>query len=162
METTPATNGSTETPKKKRIQIWRALIPLAIGAFIALIPAPAGLSHHAWYYFAIFAGVVAALVLEPLPSPAIGVVGVTLVAVLARWVLASPEELAKAGFNLPSNALEWGLSGFSSSTVWLVFSAFMFALGYEKTGLGKRIALVLVKALGKKTLTLGYATVLTD
>ena len=53
-----------------------------------------GLAHHAWYYFAIFAGVVAALVLEPLPSPAIGVLGVTLVTVLARWVLVSPEDLA--------------------------------------------------------------------
>ena len=33
----------------------------------------------------------------------------------------------------------------------------MFALGYEKTGLGQRIALMLVKAMGRKTLTLGYA-----
>jgi len=53
-------------------------------------------------------------------------------------------------------------NGFSSDTVWLVFSAFMFALGYERTGLGRRIALVMVKALGKNTLTLGYATTLTD
>jgi L-tartrate/succinate antiporter len=46
--------------------------------------------------------------------------------------------------------------------VWLVFGAFMFALGYEKTGLGHRIALVMVKALGGNTLSLGYATTLTD
>ena len=38
----------------------------------------------------------------------------------------------------------------------------MFALGYEKTGLGRRIALVLVKAMGRKTLTLGYAVVIAD
>ena len=35
----------------------------------------------------------------------------------------------------------------------------MFALGYDKTGLGRRIALTLVKAMGRKTLTLGYAGV---
>jgi L-tartrate/succinate antiporter len=70
--------------------------------------------------------------------------------------------LAKPGLSLPSTALEWALSGFSSPTVWLVFSAFMFALGYEKTGLGQRIALTLVKSMGKKTLLLGYATVLSD
>ncbi len=38
-----------------------------------------------------------------------------------------------------------GLAGFSSTTVWLVFGAFIFALGYEVTGLGRRIALFLVK-----------------
>ena len=38
----------------------------------------------------------------------------------------------------------------------------MFALGYEKTGLGRRIALMLVKAMGRKTLTLGYAVAIAD
>src|SRR4029434_9773572 len=45
---------------------------------------------------------------------------------------------------------------------WLIFGAFMFALGYEKTGLGQRIALILVKAMGLKPLTLGYAIMLAD
>ena len=58
--------------------------------------------------------------------------------------------------------MTWALSGFSSTTVWLVGGAFMFALGYEKTGLGRRIALLLVRALGKRTLTLGYATTFAD
>jgi L-tartrate/succinate antiporter len=43
-----------------------------------------------------------------------------------------------------------------------VGGAFMFALGYAKTGLGRRIALLLVRALGKNTLMLGYATTITD
>ena len=38
----------------------------------------------------------------------------------------------------------------------------MFALGYEKTGLGRRIALMLVKSMGRKTLTLGYAVAIAD
>jgi len=58
--------------------------------------------------------------------------------------------------------LSWALSGFSNSTVWLIFGVFMFALGYEKTGLGRRIALVLVKQMGGKTLTLGYAVATAD
>jgi L-tartrate/succinate antiporter len=49
------------------------------------------------------------------------------------------------------------LAGFSNSTVWLIFAAFMFAVGYEKTGLGNLIALVLVELLGRRTLGLGYA-----
>jgi len=38
----------------------------------------------------------------------------------------------------------------------------MVALGYQKTGLGRRIALSLVKALGGRTLGLGYAVALSD
>ena len=38
----------------------------------------------------------------------------------------------------------------------------MFALGYEKTGLGKRLGLTLIRRMGKKTLGLGYAVALAD
>ena len=38
----------------------------------------------------------------------------------------------------------------------------MFALGYEKTGIIRRIALIMVRAMGRNTLSLGYATTLTD
>ena len=38
----------------------------------------------------------------------------------------------------------------------------MFAMGYEKTGLGRRLGLGLVEKLGKRTLGLGYAIALSD
>ena len=141
---------------------WKALAPLAVALVIALSPAPAGLPQHAWYYFAIFAGVIVGLVLEPLPGGAIGLIGVTVATLLAKYVLYSPAELAKPGFNPANAALAWALSGFSNSIVWLIFGAFMFALGYEKTGLGTRIALLLVRAMGRRTLTLGYAIAAAD
>jgi L-tartrate/succinate antiporter len=141
---------------------WRALAPVAVALVIALLPAPTGLPQHAWYFFAIFAGVIAGLMLEPLPGGAIGLLGVTLVAVLSPYVLFAPAELAKPGFKAANASLGWALSGFSNGTVWLIFGAFMFALGYEKTGLGRRIALHLVKAMGKRTLTLGYAITIAD
>src|SRR5208283_2476089 len=62
----------------------------------------------------------------------------------------------------PANNVLWALSGFANSTVWLVVGAFMFALGYDKTGLGRRIALLLVNKMGKRTLTLGYAIAFSD
>ena len=124
--------------------LWRSLL--------RSFPAPAGLAQHAWYFFAIFAGVIVGLMFEPLPGGAIGLIGVTVVTLLAPWVLYGPADLAKPGFNPTNAALTWTLSGFSNSTVWLIFGAFMFALGYEKTGLGRRIALLLVKAMGRKTL----------
>jgi len=153
-------------PKKaetKGIQAsWKFVTPVVVIIVIALIPAPAGLPQHAWYYFALFAGVIVGLMLEPLPGGAIGLAGVTLATLLAPWVLYGPAELAKPGFNPSTAAINWALSGFSNATVWLIFGAFMFALGYEKTGLGRRIALVLVKRMGRKTLTLGYAVAAAD
>ena len=136
--------------------------PLVVAIVVALIPAPAGLPQYAWYYFAIFVGVIVGLMFEPLPGGAIGLIGVTLVTVLSEYVFFSPEQLAKTGFNPARASLSWALSGFSNTTVWLIFGAFMFALGYDKTGLGRRIALMLVKAMGRKTLTLGYAVMIAD
>src|SRR5512134_976422 len=141
---------------------WRALIPVAVAVLIALTPPPEGLAQHAWYYFAIFAGVIVGLMLEPLPGGAIGLIGVTAVTVLAPYVLFAPADLAKPGFKAANASLTWALSGFANSTVWLIFGAFMFALGYEKTGLGRRISLWLVKSMGRKTLTLGYAVAVAD
>jgi L-tartrate/succinate antiporter len=144
------------------MKIWKLLLPVAVGLIIALLPAPAGLAPHAWRFFALFAGVIVALVLEPLPGGAVGLIGLTVAVILSRWVLFPPDQLAKPGFNAPSAALAWALSGFSNPTVWLIFGAFMFALAYEKTGLGRRIALGLVKAMGRSTLNLGYAVLGAD
>ena len=139
------------------MKTWKALVPLLIGIGLALLPAPAGLAPHGWHYFALFAAVIAALILEPLPGGAIGLLGLTAAVLLARYLLYSPAQLATPGF-LPANeALAWALSGFANPTVWLIFGAFMFARAYEKTGLGRRMALVLVKLMGRRTLTLGYA-----
>ena len=128
----------------------RALLPLALGAGIALIPAPAGLSANAWHFFALFVAVVAALITEPIPSPVVGLLGVTLAALLR---LVAPD---------PAGSIRWALTGFSDSTVWLMFVVLMFALGYQKTGLGHRIALTLVERLGGRTLGLGYAVAFAD
>src|SRR5574342_926289 len=141
---------------------WKHFAPVAVAIIVALIPAPEGLPQYAWYYFAIFVGVIVGLMFEPLPGGAIGLIGVALVTVLSEYVFFSPEQLAKAGFNPARASLSWALSGFSNTTVWLIFGAFMFALGYERTGLGRRIALLLVKLLGKRTLGLGYAVAATD
>jgi di/tricarboxylate transporter len=56
---------------------WRPVVPIAVGLAIVILPPPLGLSHGAWHYFALFAAVILGLVLEPLPSAAVGVLGVT-------------------------------------------------------------------------------------
>ena len=138
----------TQPAVSKQLGKWVG--PLALGIILLLVPAPAGLTATAWHYFALFAAVIAALITEPLPGAAVGFIGVTIAAAL--------QLVGKT----PGEATKWALSGFSNDAVWLIFAANMFALGYEATGLGRRIALLLVKALGRRTLGLGYATALSD
>ncbi|HET9385934.1 MAG TPA: DASS family sodium-coupled anion symporter, partial [Gemmatimonadales bacterium] len=128
----------------------RIVVPLAIGAAIAITPVPEGLPRDAWLYFALFTTVIAALITEPIPPAIIGMGGVIAAAVLG---------LVRDG---PAPSAQWALSGFANSTVWLIFAGYMFTLGYTQTGLGRRIALHLVRLLGKRTLGLGYAVALAD
>lgn len=160
--TTAAKTMAGVPPVKAGYPWWKAIAPVAIAIILALIPPPDGLPQHAWWYFAIFAGVIVGLMFEPLPGAAVGLIGVAAVMILAPYVYFSPEQLAKSGFSPAAEAIKWGLSGFSNTTVWLIFAAFMFALGYERSGLGKRIALLMVKLMGKRTLTLGYAVTVAD
>jgi L-tartrate/succinate antiporter len=114
------------------------------------MPVPAGLSLDAWRYFALFTTVIVALITEPIPPAIIGMAGVIVAAVLG---------LVR---ETPAQSAQWALSGFGNATVWLIFAGYMFTLGYTKTGLGKRIALHLVRLLGHRTLGLGYAVALAD
>lgn len=133
-------------------KLVKGLIPIAVGLVIWLLPAPAGLSPDAWAYLALFVAVVIGLILEPVPTAFVGLIGVTVAVVLKIGPPIPKEGVVKAGA-----AINWGLSGFSNSTIWLIFAAFMMAAGYEKSGLGRRISLLLVKLLGKTSLGLGYA-----
>jgi anion transporter len=129
---------------------WRAAAPLVVGLLLFLCPRPAGLGPNAWSYVALFAAVIVGLILEPIPAAAIGLIGVTLAGV-GRVVETSP-----------AASITWALSGFQDRTVWLIFGAFVFSIGYGKTGLGRRVALWLVRGLGGRTLGLGYAIALAD
>ena len=143
-----------------RRMVWRVAVPLLAGAAIAMAPVPQGLPPHAWRYFAAFVAVILSLITEPLPAPALGLIAVTVMAVFGLPF--SQGQLADPAFRLPAESLKWALAGFANGTVWLIFSAFVVAMGYERTRLGRRIALFLVKHLGRKTLGLGYAITLAD
>ena len=130
--------------------VVKMIIPVVVAIIVALLPIPAGLDPNAWYFFAVFLAVIVGLILEPIPAALIGLTGV---AFSATFGLVG--ETAKA-------SRTWMLSGFSNGVIWLIFAAFMFALGYKKSGLGKRIALLLVKLLGKTSLGLGYAVAFAD
>jgi divalent anion:Na+ symporter, DASS family len=87
---------------------------------------------------------VVGIIAKPLPMGAMAVVGIA--ATLATGTLTITE----------------ALSGFANATVWLVVTAFFLAAGFIKTGLGARIAYLLVTAFGRSTIGLGYSLIAAD
>ncbi|MDR1554829.1 MAG: anion permease [Campylobacteraceae bacterium] len=126
---------------------------------VAVVDNVPQLTHGIWIYLSIFLGVIVGLIIEPVPAALVGVIGVA----VAVFFKVGPAKSGDPTATISSGAaINWGLSGFANSTVWLIFAAFAIGLGYQYSGLGKRIALGLVKKLGKSTLGLGYAIALTD
>jgi len=145
--------------KKRLIMLF---LPVLVAVILLLTPVPAGLEPYAWHFFAVFVGVIVGLIFEPLPGAVIGLTGVVVIALFSQWLLFSPAEIANPTFKIATESFKWAVSGFGNSTVWLIFGAFMFAAGYDKTPFGRRLALILVKYLGRRSLTLGYAITFAD
>ena len=83
--------GAVSAPRDHALPkgLWKAVLPIAVTVGLLLLPAPSGLAEYAWRYFAIFAGVVVGLVLEPLPGGAVGLIGVAAVTTFAPYTLFS-------------------------------------------------------------------------
>lgn len=122
----------------------RGLICVAIGLAIWFAPIPTGVKVEAWHLLAVFVATIAAFILQPLP------IGASAIVALAVTVM--------AGVLKPADAL----MGFSNDVIWLIVAAFMFAKGFIKTGLGRRVAYLLMRRFGDSTLKLAYTLAITD
>lgn len=125
-------------------KLMRSVLVLLVGAAIWYFPVPTGLKPEAWHLLAIFVATILGFILQPLPIGALAFMSVTFTALV--------------GVLKPAEAL----SGYSNGTIWLIVSAFLFAKGFIKTGLGSRIAFYLIKKMGDSTLKLGYTIALSD
>ncbi|MGU0042849.1 anion permease [Escherichia coli] len=147
---------------KPSTEWWRYLAPLAVIAIIALLPVPAGLENHTWLYFAVFTGVIVGLILEPVPGAVVAMVGISIIAISIPRLCSARNSSPSQALNSLQNPSRGRFPVFLNSVIWLIFAAFMFGTGYEKTGLGRRIALILVKKMGHRTLFLGYAVMFSE
>ncbi|KAI8884340.1 Sodium/sulfate symporter [Backusella circina FSU 941] len=64
--------------------------------------------------------------------------------------------------NANKDSFHKALEGFSSSVVWLIFSAFHLGKAVQVTQLGKRISLIMIQYFGKRTIGLAYAVVISE
>jgi DASS family divalent anion:Na+ symporter len=125
-------------------KLMRTFPVVAVGLAIWLLPAPAGLTPATKHLLAVFVGTITGLILQPLPQGAVVLIGLSLAAITGAL---SPGDV---------------LAGYSDSTVWLIVTAFLYARGFILTGLGRRIAYLLIRLIGGSTLGLGYALMAAD
>lgn len=117
---------------------------ILLGAVIWFLPHPDAITPIAWHLFAVFAATIAGFILQPLPIGAVAFIGVSVAALLGVV------------------SVKVAISGYGNSTIWLIVCAFLLARAFIKSGLGSRIAYLIIKAIGKSSLTLGYAITLSD
>lgn len=127
-----------------RSRLLRWGIVLFVAAGILLIPVPDGITPQSWRLLAIFAATITGSIVRPIPGAAIVLLGV---AALPLFRVMTINE---------------ALNGYADPVVWLVLAAFFISRGMIKTGLGRRIAFLFIKAIGKHSLGLGYALASTE
>ena len=119
-------------------------IVLGVALIVLVFPPPSGITANSWRLLAIFLATITGSIVRPLPGGAVVLLGVATIAITG--VL--PVDVA--------------LGGYADPIVWLVLAAFFMSRGMLKTGLGRRIAFVFIRAIGHHSLGLGYALVSTD
>lgn len=129
---------------RARHRLIRWSIVLLVVVIVLLAPTPTGITPQSWRLLAIFLGTITGCILRPIPGGAVVLMGVSAVGITGA---------------LP---IRDALGGYADPIVWLVLAAFFIARAMVKTGLGHRIALIFIRAIGHRTLGLGYALVSTE
>ena len=127
-----------------RSRLLRWGIVLFVAAGILLIPVPEGITPQSWRLLAIFAATITGSIVRPIPGAAVVLLGVTALPVFGVLTI------------------NQALAGYADPVVWLVLAAFFISRGMIKTGLGRRIAFLFIKAIGKHSLGLSYALASTE
>lgn len=131
-------------PPSPPLLIWRWAAVFATALVILWFGPPEGITIQSWRLFAIFAATIIGSIVQPMSAGAVVFLGVVAIAV--------------TGTMTPVDSLR----GYADPIVWLVLCAFFIARGVLKTGLGRRIAFLFIRALGKRSLGLSYSLVWTD
>ena len=119
-----------------------------------------------WGVLALIAGIVANLTPpEGLTTKAMEILAIYLAAILGIIIQPAGESevlIVVAGLGSILAGPATVLNGFATTTVWLVFIAFLIGMAFVQTGIGKRIAYILIRMFGKTTLGLGYVMAIVD
>ncbi len=122
----------------------KLLFVMIFASLLWFIEPPKGLNLQAWHLFDIFISTIFAIIIEA-----------TSIFTASIFALSSSMLL---GVLTPKEAY----SGFSQSFILLIVVAFLIARSVIKSGLGKRVAYLIIKRFGKSSLGLAYSVIAAD
>ncbi len=129
---------------KKETIHYKQIFAFVFGLILWFLPTPEGLSIEAWHLFSIFISIIVAVIIEATSIFTASIIGL-------GFVILTHTLTAKQAY-----------SGFSQGFILLIIVAFLIARGVIKSGLGKRLAFLIIKRFGKSSLGLGYSIVAAD
>ncbi len=144
-----------KTLKQHHLQI----VTIIFGMILWFIPVPSGLETYigslpasdlkftpqtSWHLFAIFITAIFAVILNSMPIFTASILAVS--AVILTGTLTASQ----------------AFSGFAEDWILLIIVAFLIARGVIKSGLGKRIAFIIIRKFGKTSLGLSYSIIAAD
>lgn len=128
-----------------RNNIWyRRMLIVLFTVLLWNSPIPWEIEPKAWQLFVFFIAAILSVLIEAFSIFVAALLAMTLA------VLFQVLETDKA------------FSGFSEGFMLLILSSFLISNGVVNSGLGKRLALILIKKFGHSTLRLGYCIIATD
>ena len=131
------------------------LLPLIIIGIIAVtfwqFEPPTGLKITAYHTAVIFISTIAAIITNRLPTGATALIGMTF------FIILDPTQTGSSKLSLAA-----ALQDFDNPLIWLIVIATLLATAFTKTGLGKRIALLLLSKFGQSTLRISYCLGIAD
>ena len=123
---------------------WKRWAVVLVPGFLLYFVPISGLTATQSHLLAIFVASIIGLVAQPIPMAVTLLVAMTLLALTGT---------------LPASEV---LSGFGNITVWLIFTAFLFARAVTQTGLGTRVGYLFIRRFARSPLTLGYSIAAAD
>lgn len=166
METNPpaAAPAAAEPPRTElRSLIFKWTITILAGVIVYMLPTPAGITEQSWRLLAIFLATIVGSIVRPVPGGAMVLIGIAVIALTRSMPLSEAvTSTVTDPKTLETLRLKATLGGYADPVVWLVLAAFFIARGMIKTGLGRRIALLFIRAFGHRSLGLGFSLVGTD
>ena len=149
----------SQHPQKTLKQHHLQIVVILFGMILWFFPVPSGLETYisglpeselkftaqtAWHLFAIFITVIFAVILNSMAIFTAAILGVS--AVILTGTLTASQ----------------AFSGFAEDWILLIIVAFLIARGVIKSGLGKRIAFLIIRKFGKTSLGLSYSIIAAD
>lgn len=139
---------SNVTSGRTKVQNWGLILGFVALAIVCLFPTPASLPTAGHRMIGVLLFAIIIWMTEAVSYPVSATIITAIIAVMLGF---APNVAEPAKMLGTSKALELGLSGYASTAWALVAAAMFISVAMTKTGLDRRIALVVLSRVGTKT-----------